>query len=197
MPLYLGSEKKARVNVTHQYIDGIQLPTLTNPGDTTMLLQGRELIGENGEVIVGTMPNNPAIFVTLDLDNGVFYIPEGYIDGGIIEVDGSISENASTQADLIAEIGETLPAKIGTPDEDLDIDDSDSDVMVNNSANLSKILNAIKEAPDYNVPSISYVEEENETGGTIIYIACKNVPTIEDNTTAALNRAILNTMKLA
>lgn len=184
MPLYLGSEKKARVNVIYQNISGVQLPSLTNPGDASMLLQGRELIGENGKVIIGTMPNNHTIVATVDFENDTFYIPDGYTDGGLVEFDRNVSENICIQKDLITEISDTLPAKIGISDGDLNIDDSDSDVVANNSENLSKILNAIKEAPDYNAPPVTYVEETNETGGTIIYIACINTPSEEGDTTS-------------
>lgn len=50
---------------------------------------------------------------------------------------------------------------------------------------------------DVSIKSIPYSEETNASGGTIIYIACANVPSDGDGTTAELGRAVLGKMKLS
>ena len=66
---------------------GIQLPTLTNPGNTSDLLNGKQLIDQNGEVLTGSMPTTetpiPSIIVqsngliTTQVTQGAGYTPGG------------------------------------------------------------------------------------------------------------------------
>lgn len=52
-------------------------------------------------------------------------------------------------------------------------------------------------AKNVEVKAIPYREEINETGGTIVYIACENVPSEEGDTTSELGKAVLGKMKLS
>lgn len=71
----LAAEIKENINV------GMELPELTNPGESTDLLSGKELINGNGNVVRGTMPNHNAVSKTLDTLVTSYTIPEGYHDG--------------------------------------------------------------------------------------------------------------------
>ena len=71
----LAAEIKENISV------GMELPELTNPGESTDLLSGKELIDSDGNIVVGTMPNNNAVSKTLDTLITSYTIPEGYHDG--------------------------------------------------------------------------------------------------------------------
>lgn len=55
---------------------GVELPTLTNPGDASKLLQGYELIGPAGEVITGEIVSKSA--GNLTVSGKTVTVPEGY-----------------------------------------------------------------------------------------------------------------------
>lgn len=84
---------------------GTKLPELTNPADTSDLLAGKELIGQDGKILTGSMPNNGVIEMTIDgIDIKTVSIPAGYTSGGAISLDSTIDEEVEEQSDLIEQI---------------------------------------------------------------------------------------------
>lgn len=66
----------------------------------------------NGRKLVGTMPNNGAIFSTMDgIEVKSVSIPSGYTDGGTISLTDDIDNEVGTQADLIEAIATALEGK--------------------------------------------------------------------------------------
>lgn len=55
---------------------GTDLPTLQNPGDADKLLAGYELIGQNGQVVTGTIPSKAASDLTAS--GAAVTVPAGY-----------------------------------------------------------------------------------------------------------------------
>ena len=100
---------------------GTVLPELNNEGTAVDLLINKELIDGNGNIIIGSMPNNGNIVKTMDgLDVKSVTIPAGYTSGGSISLDDTIDNEADEQADLIAQIkniAENLPSSDGGSDE--------------------------------------------------------------------------------
>lgn len=91
---------------------GVKLPELTNEGIALDLLFGKELIDQDGKVVIGTMPNNGTITSTMDgIDVKSITIPEGYTSGGTVNLDDTIDNEVDTQADLIAQITSVLENK--------------------------------------------------------------------------------------
>ena len=67
---------------------GIILPTLTNPGSASDLVQGKQLIGESGSIITGTMVDNGTVNTTLNTTTTSYIIPAGKHSGsGKVSVD--------------------------------------------------------------------------------------------------------------
>lgn len=58
---------------------GTDLPTLQNPGDADKLLAGYELIGQNGQVVTGTIPSKAASDLTAS--GATVTVPAGYYPG--------------------------------------------------------------------------------------------------------------------
>lgn len=61
-------------------VGGVELPELTNPGVAADLLAGKELIGQDGEVIPGSMVNHGTVIVNLSPDNNDYIGEAGYYD---------------------------------------------------------------------------------------------------------------------
>ena len=55
---------------------GVELPDLTNPGNARTLLDGYELIDQEGKVVAGTIPTNDAADLTVD--GATITVPAGY-----------------------------------------------------------------------------------------------------------------------
>lgn len=76
-------------------IGGSNLPTLTNPGTAGDLLSGKQLIGQNGDVVTGTMKAKSAIFIGINsgdsLTGPYLYSAETIPDEGI-SIELSLSE---------------------------------------------------------------------------------------------------------
>lgn len=60
---------------------GVQLPTLTNAGVASDLAQGKQLIGESGSIITGTMADNGTVNATLNTATTSYTIPAGKHSG--------------------------------------------------------------------------------------------------------------------
>lgn len=100
------------VNALPEASGGVELPELTNAGSAKDLLINKTLIGQNGNIIVGSMPDNGSIESTMDgLDVKSISIPEGYTSGGTISLDDTIDNEVDTQSDLIAQIASALDGK--------------------------------------------------------------------------------------
>ena len=84
---------------------GVQLPALENEGAAADILSGKQFINQEGEIVEGTMPNNGAISQTIDgINTTSVTIPSGYTQGGSVSLDNTISNEVTTQTDLIAQI---------------------------------------------------------------------------------------------
>lgn len=91
---------------------GVDLPELTNEGFAPDLLFGKELIGQDGKVVTGAMPNNGTITSTMDgIDVKSVTIPEGYTSGGTISLDDTIDNEVDVQTELISQIASILEGK--------------------------------------------------------------------------------------
>lgn len=92
---------------------GADLPDLSKPASAAEVLQGKEIINQNGNKITGTMPNNGYITKTMDgLETTIIAIPPGYTSGGQVSLDNTIENEADEQADLIdliIDTANTLP----------------------------------------------------------------------------------------
>lgn len=63
----------------------------------------------NGSKVTGTMPNNGAMSKSMDgINTKSVTIPAGYTSGGSVNLDSTIDNEVSTQADLIAQIKSTV-----------------------------------------------------------------------------------------
>lgn len=58
-----------------------ELPELSNPAAAADISKGKDAINSAGKRVVGTMPENPAVVITLDTDNTDYFIPAGRHDG--------------------------------------------------------------------------------------------------------------------
>ena len=59
----------------------VAYPGLARPAYDTHVLDGRQYIDENGDIMLGRMPNNGGDYVSLDTSKTRYAIPEGYHDG--------------------------------------------------------------------------------------------------------------------
>ena len=86
---------------------GASLPSLTNPGDASDLLSGRQLIDENGEIVNGSMVNRGAVSRTLDAGDS-YTIQAGYHNGsGQITASSLSSQTPGTATASDIASGET------------------------------------------------------------------------------------------
>lgn len=81
---------------------GSVLPTLTNPASAGEIASGKEVIDQNGAVMTGTMPSNPAISETLEAGES-YQVPAGYTPGGTVQAASLASQTpgTATQDDII------------------------------------------------------------------------------------------------
>lgn len=81
---------------------GSALPTLTNPAAAGEIASGKEAIDQNGAVMTGTMPSNPAISETLEAGES-YQVPAGYTPGGTVQAASLASQTpgTATQDDII------------------------------------------------------------------------------------------------
>jgi hypothetical protein len=110
MALYLGSNKKSKANVVTIH-GAVSMPNLSNPGNAASLLEDKQLIDQNGNIVTGTMSDNGSVSQTLDLDNLNYNVPQGYTDGGTVSIDDAIPTEVANQADLISQIQAALEDK--------------------------------------------------------------------------------------
>ena len=81
---------------------GSVLPTLTDPADAGEIVSGKQAIDQNGAVLTGTMPSNPAISETLEAGER-YQVPAGYTPGGTVQAASLASQTpgTATQDDII------------------------------------------------------------------------------------------------
>lgn len=79
---------------------GTDLPTLENPGSASDLLEGKELIDQNGELIEGTIPTNDVSDLTVS--GATVTVPSGYYTDDV-----SKSVATATQATPSIEVSST------------------------------------------------------------------------------------------
>lgn len=91
---------------------GVALPELENEGTAADLMEGKELISSDGNIVTGTMPNNGAISSTMDgINTKSVTVPAGYTSGGTVSLDNTIDNEVNEQADLISQIAAALEGK--------------------------------------------------------------------------------------
>lgn len=91
---------------------GTTLPELENEGSAADLMEGKELISSDGNIVTGTMPNNGAISSTMDgINTKSVTVPAGYTSGGTVSLDNTIDNEVNEQADLISQIATALEGK--------------------------------------------------------------------------------------
>lgn len=84
---------------------GTILPDLENPASNTDVLIGKDFINKDGEVIVGTMPNNGDISLSIDgIEVKSVTVPEGYTSGGTISLDDTLDNIINEQEEIINDI---------------------------------------------------------------------------------------------
>lgn len=66
------------VEGTHECDNGVTLPTLNNPGDENDLLEGVQLIGQDGTIVDGTIPKKTSGDITVD--GAMMTVPAGYYE---------------------------------------------------------------------------------------------------------------------
>ena len=91
-------------DVTISYTITNFLPPLDPDADSAKILLGYEAYDENGQAIVGTMPNHGSSTLTITAaDDGVITIGEGYYDGtgSVSAVAGTVKSGAATIADPV------------------------------------------------------------------------------------------------
>lgn len=71
---------------------GVDLPNLSNPGSASDLVQDKQLIDANGNVVKGSMPDNGTVNKTLDTSNTSYTIPAGKHSGS-----GKVSISTETK----------------------------------------------------------------------------------------------------
>lgn len=81
---------------------GSVLPTLTDPADAGEIVSGKQAIDQNGSILTGTMPSNPAISETLEAGER-YQVPAGYTPGGTVQAASLASQTpgTATQDDII------------------------------------------------------------------------------------------------
>lgn len=90
----------------------ISLPELENEGSASDLMEGKELINADGNVVTGTMVDNGAIITTMDgINTKSVTVPAGYTSGGTVSLDNTIDNEVVTQANLISQIMTVLESK--------------------------------------------------------------------------------------
>ena len=125
----------ASVNVN--VAGGGDLPTLTNEGTPSELLEGKEFIDSSGKIVIGTMIHNGPINSTMDgITTKSIAVPAGYTNGGTVSLDDTIDNEVAEQADLLTQIQTLLETRvannkiyIGTAEPTVDIG-MDGDIYV-------------------------------------------------------------------
>lgn len=74
---------------------GSVLPTLTDPAAAGEIVSGKQAIDQNGAVMTGTMPSNPAISETLEAGES-YQVPAGYTPGGTVTAATLASQTPGT-----------------------------------------------------------------------------------------------------
>lgn len=82
--------------------EGAELPTLTDPASAGEIVAGKQAIDQNGSVLTGTMPSNPAISETLEAGES-YQVPAGYPPGGTVQAASLASQTpgTATEDDII------------------------------------------------------------------------------------------------
>lgn len=91
---------------------GVELPELTNPAAASQVLEGTQVIDQDGKVMDGTMPDNGTISATFDGITAKSYdVPQGYTGGGTVQLDDTIDNAADEQTTIIQQISNVLLLK--------------------------------------------------------------------------------------
>lgn len=91
---------------------GVELPELTNPAAASQVLEGTQVIDQDGKVMDGTMPDNGKIAATFDGITAKSYdVPQGFTGGGTVQLDDTIDNAADAQTAIIQQISNVLLLK--------------------------------------------------------------------------------------
>lgn len=87
---------------------GVQLPELSIPGTASDLVQGKELINENGEKVTGTMADNGTVTKVLDANTTSYAIASGKHSGS-----GKVSISTETKSVTPKKTSQTVTSSSG------------------------------------------------------------------------------------
>lgn len=124
------------------------LPTLTNPAQPNQLLTGTQLINQDKELVVGTMPNRGTVTQTLTQQGQQYTIPRGYHSGS-----GKITANFNN---LIAEnvkSGVNIGGVVGTYNGEVGLELVDTEIIAAGSARGSSTSSSDLTLALLNVPN--------------------------------------------
>lgn len=94
-----------KINALPDYKEGIELPELSNEGSSANLLNNKQLIDSEGNIVTGSMPDRSNYTLFFDgIDTKSIILPEGYYINGTVSLNNEIDDEVETQADLIAQI---------------------------------------------------------------------------------------------
>ena len=89
--------KISDINTENEEImSNMNLPDLTNPASASHIFEGKEVIDETGNVIVGEMPRNPGAEHEILIDeNGLItsnlvFLEDGYISSGERQIENNL-----------------------------------------------------------------------------------------------------------
>lgn len=85
-------ELLAKVNNLPDGSGGVDLPDLANPASASELLNNKQLIDEDGNIVTGTMPDNGTLTYSLNTSTTSYTIPKGYHSGS-----GNVSITTETK----------------------------------------------------------------------------------------------------
>lgn len=102
-------------------ISGSKLPSLSNPGTASDLLSGKQLINENGEIVIGSIPSQSGTTITPGTSQKTACAAGRYVTGDIIVAGDSdlISSNIKSGVNIFgvdgtADVVETVTGTIDT-----------------------------------------------------------------------------------
>jgi hypothetical protein len=139
---------------------GTKLPDLINEGTANDLLSGKQLIDQNGDVVVGSMKNNGAISYTMDgINTKSINVPAGYTNGGTVKLDNTIDNEVNAQANLITQIKDVAN---NLPEAKVDVEIKLQDKVITANG--------------------SYTADSGYDGFNIVTVSVSSIPNLQEKT---------------
>lgn len=134
----------------------------------------------NGRKLVGTMPNNGAIFSTMDgIEVKSVSIPSGYTSGGTVSLTNDIDNEVGTQADLIERIAAALENKATGGGELVEYSENEKAVLEGTlSTYTNDKIEKLRNYAFYDNPNLTSVNlPAVSTIGAYAFRGCSNLTT--------------------